>query len=165
MQIRPELYVNLRMWDLTDKMNVTETDSIFLEHIRQKLNLNEGFSPEFSKDRRSIPLAGRLYLHGSTQFEWPASAQNGTEADDQPAFCHGASGQIAVLVDGTVVPCCLDSEGEIALGNLDDQPLQEILNAPRTAAIRNGFRMGIAVEQLCKRCTFRKRHATRPKHA
>ena len=69
-------------------------------------------------------------------------------------FCHGLSRQIAVLCDGTVVPCCLDGQGTIALGNLFTDELSAILASPRAAAVREGFRRREPCEALCKTCGY-----------
>ena len=61
---------------------------------------------------------------------------------------------LAVLCDGTAVPCCLDGEGRMALGNLFDQPVEEILASPRAAAIREGFSRRSPAEELCRRCGY-----------
>ena len=72
-------------------------------------------------------------------------------------FCHGLRRQLAVLCDGTVVPCCLDGEGELALGNLFRQELEDILRGERAAAIQAGFDARRPVEALCRRCGYAER--------
>ena len=62
--------------------------------------------------------------------------------------------KIGVLVDGTVVPCCLDSAGALALGNLFEQSLEDVLASPRAKAIYDGFTKHKAVEPLCRRCGY-----------
>ena len=52
------------------------------------------------------------------------------------------------------MPCCLDHEGELALGNLLTEELSDILDRPRARAMLAGFRRGEAVEELCKRCGY-----------
>ena len=78
------------------------------------------------------------------------------EAEDRGSgvFCYGLKDQLGVLCDGTVVPCCLDHEGDIPLGNLFEQELGEILASPRAQAICRGFGQGKGVEALCRRCGF-----------
>ena len=61
------------------------------------------------------------------------------------------------LCDGTVVPCCLDSDGVIALGNLFCEDLEAILNSERARAMVAGFRCGVASEDLCRRCGYAQR--------
>ena len=65
--------------------------------------------------------------------------------------------QIASLADGTVVPCCLDSEGEIALGNLFETDMETILSSPRARAMREGLTAGKMIEPLCQKCTYARR--------
>lgn len=95
-------------------------------------------------------LGERLFLEPGERFDWPdpAAPDSGTE------FCHGLRSQIAVLCDGTVVPCCLDSEGRLALGNLHRQELAEILASPRAAAMAAGFSRRQPSEELCRRCGY-----------
>ena len=63
--------------------------------------------------------------------------------------------QLAILVDGTVTPCCLDNDGDIALGNIFAEELKDIITNEKSVKIINGFKNRIAVEELCKKCTFR----------
>lgn len=78
--------------------------------------------------------------------------------EDTEIFCYGLRDQIGILVDGTVVPCCLDSEGNINLGNIFENSLGEILEDDRAKNIYDGFSRRCAVEDLCKRCGYAKRY-------
>ena len=69
-------------------------------------------------------------------------------------FCYALRNQIGILVDGTVVPCCLDHGGNLSLGNLFEQSLDHILSSPRALAIYRGFTNHMAVEPLCQRCGY-----------
>jgi radical SAM protein with 4Fe4S-binding SPASM domain len=75
----------------------------------------------------------------------------------ETVFCYGLRDQIGVLCDGTVVPCCLDHEGDLALGNLFRQDLSEILETSRAKAIYEGFSNRRAAEDLCRRCGYAQR--------
>ena len=97
-------------------------------------------------------LRENIYLEFDNMFEWPDSEREEYAAEE--AFCYALRNQIGVLVDGTVVPCCLDHDGDIALGNLFQQPLEEILASPRARAIYDGFTRHEAVEPLCRRCGY-----------
>ena len=114
----------------------------------------EGLALDAVKDGRGLTLAGGVYLNLAEQFDWPGA---GRDDVGERGFCMGLRDQIGVLVDGTVVPCCLDSEGAIPLGNLLEQSLEEILMCDRAKAIREGFSRRAVVEQLCRRCGYRKR--------
>lgn len=110
------------------------------------------FFPEnWVRERQGTRLAHRTYLEYGDKFDWPdlsASAKNA------PQFCYGLRDQLGVLCDGTVVPCCLDHEGDIALGNLFRQELDEILESERAQSIYEGFSRKEAVEPLCRRCGY-----------
>ncbi len=95
-------------------------------------------------------LAENIFIEYGHMFEWPGGEK--PENGDSDVFCYALRNQIGVLVDGTVVPCCLDSAGAINLGNLFQQELDEILATPRARAIYDGFSQRRAVEPLCRRC-------------
>ena len=98
-------------------------------------------------------LGERLYLEQAERFDWPDLSAPETDV----RFCLGLRDQAAVLADGTVVPCCLDHEGDVPLGNLLEQELDEILGSPRARAVYQGFSQGKPAEPLCRRCGFARR--------
>lgn len=95
-----------------------------------------------------------LFIEFDKVFEWPNIDTKPIE--DNSLFCHALRNQIGVLVDGTVVPCCLDHNGDINLGNLHQATLAEILNSQRAKNIYNGFSNHTAIEELCQRCGYAK---------
>lgn len=99
-------------------------------------------------------LAPRLFLGKAARFTWPSMTAPPTE---QPIFCYGLRKQVAVLSDGTVVPCCLDSRGDIALGNIFETPLDQILSGERAQALYRGFSQRQPSEELCRRCGYARR--------
>lgn len=96
----------------------------------------------------------RLHLEYGDRFEWPDS-----EARDRgdAVFCHGLGDHFAILCEGTVVPCCLDREGVMALGNVFDEEIYDILSSDRAVRIVEGFRNKTAAEELCRRCGYSRR--------
>lgn len=112
------------------------------------------FPKPWVTERRGIRIASRVYLEYGDRFDWPdLDAQEGSAE----LFCYGLRDQIGVLCDGTVVPCCLDHEGDIPLGNLLRQSMEEILSSPRAQALYDGFSQREAVEPLCRRCGYARR--------
>ena len=116
--------------------------------------LESAFPQPWVQERHGIRIGNRVYLEHGDKFDWPdlTAPEGGCGV-----FCHGLRDQIGVLSDGTVVPCCLDHEGDIALGNLFSQSLEEILESPRAKAIYEGFLQGNAPEELCRRCGYARR--------
>ena len=119
------------------------------------LNTLETFFPKpWKVEPRGTRIADRVYLEYGDKFDWPdLSAPDGGEK----AFCYGLLDQVGVLCDGTVVPCCLDHDGDIPLGNLFETSMEDILEGPRAKAIREGFSGKKAAESLCRRCGYARR--------
>lgn len=97
-------------------------------------------------------LTDNLFLENDNMFEWP-DLQHAPHAVEE-VFCYALRNQIGVLVDGTVVPCCLDHDGDMGLGNLYGQSLDRIMASPRAQALYQGFTHHTAVEPLCRRCGY-----------
>ena len=113
--------------------------------------LEESFPRPWEESPRSVKLAERVFLAEDDKFDWPA-----LDAPDRGERCffYGLRDQIGELVDGTVVPCCLDHEGDLPLGNLLEQDFEEIMSTERARRIYNGFSRKTAVEPLCRRCGY-----------
>ena len=115
------------------------------------------FDPAQALEQKpSVQIYPRVYLETAEKFAWPDPER------DDPAnsvFCHGLRDQFGVLVDGTIVPCCLDAEGVINLGNVYAQPLAEILSSPRARALYDGFSRRVPSEELCRRCGYAQRYS------
>ena len=109
------------------------------------------FPRPWAEERRGTRVGQKVYLEPGDKFDWPdlTAADNGDRVS-----CYGLRDQIGVLCDGTVVPCCLDHEGDIALGNLFDTDMGDILETPRAKAIYEGFTKGKAAEELCRKCGY-----------
>lgn len=112
------------------------------------------FPGQWVQERKGVRIGQRVYLEYGDKFDWPDL--NAPEGGEQ-VFCYGLKDQIGVLCDGTVIPCCLDHEGDIALGNLFREELGDILAGHRARAIYEGFCRGQAVEELCRKCGYARR--------
>ena len=112
------------------------------------------FPKPWIEKRQGTQIGEKVFLEYGEKFDWPDLQ---AEEDTDSLFCYGLRDQLGVLWDGTVVPCCLDHEGDIALGNLFTQNMDEILGSPRAKAIYDGFTARQAVEPLCRRCGYARR--------
>lgn len=147
---RPDLYINYRLWNLADTKGSGPHNREILRRIGERFGMDTNFELDVTQQKSRL-IKNRLYLHFDTEFTWPAL--------DLPMLgttgtCYGLSSHFGVLVDGTVVPCCLDKEGSIPLGNIQDAPLSDILGGARAQAILKGFRERRLVESLCQRCQY-----------
>lgn len=116
--------------------------------------LKEKIPGDWVESTRGIRIRNKIYLAGGERFEWPDSE---AEIKGDTFSCYGLKDHFGILADGTVVPCCLDSEGVINLGNIYKQNVESILNSPRATNMVEGFKCGVATEELCKRCGYAQR--------
>jgi len=147
---------SFRLWNLSQD-NLTNLER---QRNRETLAILER---EFDLDYRieekvapgsGIKIADRVYINQDYEFEWPSLQ---APEDEGIGFCHALRNQAAVLVDGTVVPCCLDGEGVIGLGNINRSSFSEIIEGERANRLVDGFSRREAVEELCRKCGYRKR--------
>lgn len=150
------LLVSFRLWNLQ-----RDNDSNMIrQRNRATLSIiEEAFGLDYHIEEKAIPggglkIADRIYLNQDIEFDWPSLT---APEDDGVGFCHALRNQAGILVDGTVIPCCLDGEGVLGLGNVHKQPFAEIIDGERATRIYDGFSRREAVEELCRKCGYRKR--------
>jgi len=139
-----------RFWALQDN-KFTKLETKLIKIILEYFKLNQLVEEEIY-NKQNIKLLNNLYLNKESQFEWPC-----LESDyyNEIGTCYGLKTHIAILVDGTVVPCCLDSKGIVNLGNIFNSDLTTILNSSRVKNIIKGFNDNKVYEELCKHCSFK----------
>ncbi|WP_310551755.1 radical SAM/SPASM domain-containing protein [Paenibacillus glufosinatiresistens] len=148
--------ISFRLWNLTSD-NLTNRQR---QRNRATLEvLEQAFGLDYRIEERVAPgsgvrIAERIYLNQDHEFRWPSLT---APEDDGHGFCHALRSQAAILVDGTVVPCCLDGEGVLNLGNVHEQPFSEIVESERANRLVDGFSRREAVEELCRKCGYRQR--------
>lgn len=143
--------ISLRLWNLKDIKDNDLNDKIInklsthykIDNLKEKL-----------KENNSIKVKNDIYINQDMEFIWPDI--NSKEINKE-GRCLALKDQIAILVDGTVVPCCLDNNGDIPLGNIFAESLEDILNKDITKKIKNSFENKKIVCKLCKTCGFLKR--------
>lgn len=143
----PGLYVNYRFWNIGEAEERTK-ECLALIEDRFGVHCIYPELPEHSSQN----LLKRLYLNFDTSFTWPDLS---APPVPEPAFCHGIRNQFAVLADGQVTACCLDHNGDIELGDANQDSLRKILSNARSNAMRRAFQEGRASEELCRHCTYR----------
>ncbi|MBR5320743.1 MAG: SPASM domain-containing protein [Clostridia bacterium] len=137
-----EKIVVLRLWNNGGKDSLNDE---ILSHLEKY------FPKPWVNERNGTRIGEKIYIQYGDKFDWPTLENNDIE---EKVFCYGLRDQIGILADGTVVPCCLDNNGEINLGNIFEKDLEEIINSEKAQNIYNGFSNRKAHEELCKRCSF-----------
>ena len=125
-----------------------ENNSRALTVLREKLPY------EWAEGSRGYRIKDKLHLEYGERFDWPTMD---IDPIGDETFCYGLADHFGILSSGEVVPCCLDSDGNIPLGNALCEDLSAILSSERAKNIREGFKSRRAVEELCKRCGYSRR--------
>ena len=157
--------VELRLWNF-DRESIYDKNQLngqivdYLEsNLELDFDLRQAMTDKFAEMETSnsrkfnFCLKDRIFLGMAQHFDWPDITKEERYCD---GFCYGLRNQIAILASGDVVPCCLDSEGNIVLGNIHENTLQEIFDGERAQAIYTGFTHRKAVEPLCQTCGYMK---------
>lgn len=148
--LRPDLYINYRLWNLQHTRGRASNNLDMLERIATRFQFSVPNEIDVRK-RKSFHVRNRLYLHFDTEFVWPDLH---LPVIGEQGRCYGLRNHFGILVDGTVVPCCLDKEGRINLGNVKTSPLADILEGERARNLIEGFRRRELREELCRRCNY-----------
>ena len=116
--------------------------------------LRKSLQGEWVKNTKGMRIRDKLHIEWGDRFEWPDKSAP-SQGDD--VFCYGLRDHFGILCDGSLVPCCLDSEGDLTLGNIFRESTDEILNSTAAKAMREGFDKRTAVMDLCRRCGYAQR--------
>lgn len=139
-----------RLWTLNNNELDKKSQEI-VEKIKNFYNLDEKTYKNL-KTKNNIKISSTIYVDKDNEFTWPDNIEN----ELSPlGYCHALKTHIAILVDGTVVPCCLDSNASIPLGNIYDNTLEEIINNEKYKNLQRSFQNRKPCESLCRRCTFK----------
>lgn len=141
-------YISYRLWNLK---NISENDENFniLKLLEKEYKIENLI--EEAKKNEFINLQEKVFLNQDIEFLWPDLNK---EELQQNGTCLGLRNQIAILCNGDVVPCCLDQDADIKLGNIFENELEKILNSEKSRKIIKGFEENRFVHKLCKTCGF-----------
>lgn len=101
------------------------------------------------KTRGSIKLGGGIYLNSGPIFQWP-----GLGRYERKKGCLGLRHHFAVLSNGDVVPCCIDYDGHMKLGNVAEKPLAEILDSGSARQLKDSIAGETPMPAYCATCGF-----------
>lgn len=140
-------FINFRLWNIDNAKSETIFNNKVFSMLEEFFKVD--LSTVTSKD--SVRLENQILLHFDEYFQWTSMDSN----NNTNGTCQGLNSHFGILSSGVVIPCCLDSEGSVNLGNLHDDSLEDILTSTKTQNIIYGFKNNIAVEELCKKCTYK----------
>ena len=146
-----KVFISYRLWTLENK-KLDKKSTIIVNKIIESYNLSTNIVDKIMRDD-NITIFNNTFVNKDNLFVWP-DVNNNIEVD---GYCHGLSAHIGILSDGTVIPCCLDSNGVINLGNIFESNIKEILESDLSINILESFKNNKSYCELCKHCNFRDR--------
>ena len=146
-----DLYISYRLWNLKNIEKNSENYDL-IQNLEKEYDMNDLIN--VSKENAFVELSKGVFLNQDLEFKWPSMEDN---VIGDVGRCHGLKNQLGVLSNGNVVPCCLDQDGNILLGNIFENSLEDILNSDLCNEIIKGFDNNKIIPELCKRCTFREK--------
>ncbi len=152
--IKHEYFINFRIWNLDDEKSAKEFNEKVFNLLEKNFDIELDLDKIYKEKPKNIRVDRKLFINFDEYFVWP-SLKN--DFVSKTGFCYGLSSHFGILANGVVVPCCLDLDANINLGNVHENSLKEILNSPRAKNMIKGFQNNILEEELCQKCEYRTR--------
>lgn len=149
-----EYFINLRIWNLDEQKSAKEFNQKVFEKINKSFNTDILLDEVYKNKPKNIRIDRKLFFNFDEYFNWP-SLENKFVSNE--GFCYGLDSHFGILSSGDVIPCCLDQNACVNLGNTNDTQIKDILNSKRVKAIQKGFKEGKVIEELCQKCEYRLR--------
>lgn len=149
-----EYFINFRIWNLDEEKSAKDFNTKVFARINEFFKTTLDIEKIYKDKPKSIRLARKIFIHFDSYFSWP---RLNSEVISKNGFCYGLSSHFGILASGDVVPCCLDQNACINLGNIKEYSIKEILSSKRAKLIKEGFKKGILLEELCQKCDYRTR--------
>ena len=140
----------LRLWNIG---GANEQNDEMIRRMHSAFDERE--NTEWKEIYSGYKIKEKIFLEWGELFEWPDL--NGEYKGGEHS-CYGLRDQIGVLSNGRVVPCCLDAEGSIDLGNIFKEELCDILSSKRAKDLIRSFERKKVCEELCKKCGYANRY-------
>jgi len=151
---KKEFFINLRVWNFDEEQSAKAFNKEVFERINDHFGTSIDAQTIYAHKPKNIKVARKIFLHFEEYFAWPSLQ---APRIGEKGFCYGLSSHFGILSSGRVVPCCLDKDGVIDLGDLNSQSVAEVLASKRAVAVQEGFKDRRAVEELCQKCEYRTR--------
>lgn len=150
-----DVIFELRLWNYEEMINGYRSgkNQVALDMIMDSLDVPIDTIESIGQGK-GIKLKPQVYLSKSLAFQWPDMS---LDIIGRQGTCYGLRQQVGILVNGDVVPCCLDHEGDVVLGNIFESDFESIVTSNRASTMVDGFEQRKIVEPLCMRCGYRQR--------
>ena len=136
-----DTYVSYRLW----------VKNKYTKKIIEILNNHYGTSANEDDIENNVTIKSNIFINSFHEFIWP---DMGNDYYSKTGSCYALRDHIGILVDGTIVPCCFDSKGDINLGNIFEESIDNIIKSDRVIRMKDGFQRKEKCEELCRHCSF-----------
>ena len=153
-EAKKELFINFRIWNLDENQSAKAFNQKVFEYANAFFGVNLDLEDIYIQKPKNIKVARKIFFNFDDYFSCPTLQSNHFQEN---GYCHGLSSHFGILSSGSVVPCCLDKDGIINLGNVHNESIENILNSLRVKKIQMGFSNHKAVELLCQKCEYKTR--------
>lgn len=147
-------FINFRIWNLDDSKSAKEFNSKVFEYLEKQFDVDLDLNKIYKEKPKNIKLARMVFINFDEYFNWP-SLEN--EFVSKEGTCYGLNSHFAILSSGKVAPCCLDKDAIINLGDINNSSVKKILSSKKVQDIKQGFKSGKVIEELCQKCEYRTR--------
>lgn len=143
--------ISYRLWNL-ESIKDNDVNDYIISYIEEYYGISS--LKETLKFNDYFKICDNIFINQDIEFTWPCL---GGDVINTSGRCLALKNQVAILVDGSVVPCCLDNNGDIKLGNIFESDFESIINSEFASLIKTNFSNGVITCDLCKTCGFLKR--------
>lgn len=149
-----EFFINFRIWNLDEIKSAKEFNKKLFDKINQRFKSDIDIDEVYKNKPKNIRVGRKFFIHFDEYFNWP-SLHN--KEVSKKGFCYGLDSHFGILASGELIPCCLDQNANVNLGDTKTAQLVDILNSTRARNMKDGFKNNILVEELCTKCEYRVR--------
>ena len=149
--LSPETMVIYRLWTLNNG-EFDEKSTKIVDKIISYYNLSPEIVEKLKKEN-NVKINSTIYVDKDNEFKWPSIEDTSTSE----GYCFALKTQLAILSTGTVVPCCLDCDGLVPLGNIFNESLEDIIKGEQFIKLQKSFQDRKPISELCQKCTFKER--------
>lgn len=149
-----DYFINIRLWNFDDKKSAKEFNKTVFKMAKEYFDANLNIEEFYVARPKNVRVERKIFFHFDEYFDWP-SLNN--EFVSEKGFCYGLDSHFGVLANGDVVPCCLDKDGIIKLGNAFEVGVLNVLQNEKTTTLKQNFKDRVLSEELCRKCSYRTR--------
>ena len=143
-----ESYFSFRLWNQDSEEMSVQFNNDCVEAINDYFGTK--IDANYLKEVKNLKIRDHIFLQNSVRFSWPGERALGIRR----RMCYALKDHVAILVDGTVAPCCLDADAQLKLGNIFEDDFENIINGERAKRMISGFQKRVVSEEICMDCGF-----------